>query len=199
MNIVHDADQVLRDLISFAEVAAKHSMEKTGSFPPTIFIDGIEGRVTYSPPARFLRVCQDDLAEIARECCVAYGAVAVVIAGEGWKVKNPIQRDSKVPNERLLNADDREEVVAFIGQTRYEKLNRVRPIIRSERGNFLGLGEGVCLQDSGAYIQDPDMLGTGFPDKECRGELKAELRKDGHRIDRAAWREGRRRGMELGM
>jgi hypothetical protein len=193
MKIEHDADKILRDLISCAEVAAKHSMENTGSFPPTIFIDGIEGRVTYSPPVKFLKVCYDDLAEIARECGAAYGAVAIVVAGEGWKVKTPHQRDNRVPDYNHSSPADCEEVVAFIGETRYEKIKMARPIIRSEDGKLLGMGADInILQDGGAYRHYADMLSKDFPDEKWREETKAELRKEGHHI-----KKGRERRVAL--
>jgi len=182
MNIEHDADKILRDLVSCAEVAAKHSIENTSSFPPTIFIDGVEGRVTYSPPIKFLKTCHDDLAEIARLCGLAYGAVAIVVAGEGWRVKTPHQRENPVPLVDHLNSADQEEVLAFIGETRFEKVKKVRPVIRSEDGNLLGLGMEINIQDRGAYRRYTDMLSKDFPDEECREYAKAELRKEGHHI-----------------
>ena len=189
MNIEHDADKILRDLISKAEVAAKHSMDKTGSFPPTIFIHGIEGHVAYSPPVKFLNASYDDLALIAGECSVAYGAIAVVVAGEGYKVRTPIQRDNRVPDPAQSTPEDREEVVAIIGETRYEKVKKIRPIIRTEAGNFLGLGEGINVDNPGAFSNYADMLSKDFPDREARECVMAALYKEGHRIkeEKARW------------
>jgi hypothetical protein len=183
MSTTKSNSEILADLITHARHTVTRWMKERGGFDHTIFIDGIEGRVSYSPPWHLRSECYDSLAEVARVMCAAYGAKAIVMAGQGgytyfqaWSGRevNPVELRIKGANE----------VVALVGETEGELQKLILPTLRSVDGRFRGFGSPVEIPDDDVSNYFHGHLDKIVDDKEERAYFKKLLHEDGHRIYR---------------
>jgi hypothetical protein len=183
MSTTKSNHEILADLMQYAQHTVTRWMRERGGFDHTIFIDGIEGRVTYSPPWHLRNECYDALAEVAREMCSAYGAKAIVMAGQGgrdyfeaWSGRevNPVEVRIKGANE----------VVAIIGETEGELQKLVLPTLRTVDGRFRGFGSPVEIPDDYVSRYFYGHLANIVDDKQDRDYFKKLLHEDGHQIYR---------------
>ena len=173
MQIEHDSAKVLDELMAYAGQYAKDRMEKQGYMPPTLFVEGAEGTIGYSPPLHLLNVCYDDLAEVGREMAIGYCAMAVVLAGEAWTTRTH-------PGVQRFVEQGQDECVAFIGESRFEKINKMLPIIRFQGGQFAGFDEAVIYREDEIHGRRAELMCYGVCDEKEREEMRRLLRRDGH-------------------
>jgi hypothetical protein len=173
MRTERDDETVLDELMKQGARTARKLMEWNGGFDRTILIDGIEGKVAYSPPLDLVNECFDHFPSVAREMAAAYGATAVVIAAE-----------ATLHDERgqLGNVGSKKEILSISGQTRDKCRHVVVPVIRSEDGNLKGFGEAIELPGENVSKYYANLIETELLDEETRKVAKELLREQGHRI-----------------
>jgi hypothetical protein len=168
----------LDDLLAQAEHYANHSMRNIGHLPPTLFLIGSKGPVIFMPESLADESDKNDFATTARLMCIAHAATACVMALEAWvKVAKPGEKFDET--ERPSEAFDRQEAVVLLGESRTGQKQKFLPIIRSDNGNFFGLGESdVPSMDemTGRFAQ---ILPTKVPDEGIRLVAKAMLKVKG--------------------
>jgi hypothetical protein len=89
-------------------------MRNIGHLPPTLFLIGSKGLVTFMPESLADEGEKDDFATTARLMCIADAATACVMALEAWiKSSKPGEKfdETEPPSE----AFDRQEVVVLLG------------------------------------------------------------------------------------
>ncbi len=168
----------LDDLLAQAEHYANHSMRNIGHLPPTLFLIGSKGPVIFMPESLADESDKNDFATTARLMCIAHAATACVMALEAWvKVAKPGEKFDET--ERPSEAFDRQEVVVLLGESRTGQKQKFLPIIRSDNGNFFGLGESdVPSMDemTGRFAQ---ILPPKVPDEGIQLVAKAMLKVKG--------------------
>lgn len=134
----HDPEQLVA-LAAQAKDYALHMMRTTGSVPPTVIADTEEGYVFCMPTALTDNDAKDRFAEVAKLFAVACRAQALVMILESW-VRLPDKNGHLDPSVRPSEATDRREMVALLMEDEADSATLLVPIIRSEQGEFAGLG-----------------------------------------------------------
>ena len=168
----------LDDLLAQAEHYANYSMRNLGHLPPTLFLVGSKGPVMFMPESLADESDKDDFATTARLMCIAHAATACVMALEAWvKVAKPGEKFDET--ERPSEAFDRQEVVVLLGESHTGQKQTFLPIIRSENGNFFGLGESDLSSMDEMKGRFAQVLPTKVPDDGIRAVAKAMLKVKG--------------------
>jgi hypothetical protein len=168
----------LDDLLAQAEHYANYSMRNLGHLPPTLFLVGSRGPVMFMPESLADESDKDDFATTARLMCIAHAATACVMALEAWvKVAKPGEKFDET--ERPSEAFDRQEVVVLLGESHTGQKQTFLPIIRSDNGNFFGLGESDLSSMDEMKGRFAQVLPTKVPDDGIRAVAKAMLKVKG--------------------
>ena len=183
MSTTKSNSEILADLMKHARHTVTRWMKERGGFDHTIFIDGIEGRVSYSPPWQLRSECHDSLAEVAREMCRAYGAKAIVMAGQGGNTYFEAWNGREV-NPVELRIKGANEVVALVGETEGELQKLIMPTLRSVDGRFHGFGSPVEIPDADVSNYFYGHLEKIVDNKEERAYFQKLLHEYGHKIYR---------------
>ena len=168
----------LDDLLAQAEHYADHSMRNIGRLPPTLFLIGSKGPLMYMPESLADESDKDDFATTARLMCIAHAATACVMALEAWaKFAKPGEEFDEM--EPPSEAFDRQEVVVLMGESLTGRQQKFLPIIRSDNGNFFGLGESDVPAIDNVKGRFARLLPTKVPDEEIRAVARAMLKVKG--------------------
>lgn len=132
--------ETLDDLLAQAEHYANYSLRHSGRVPPTLFLIGADGPAMFIPQNLADDQAKDDFATTARLLCIAHAANACVLTLEAW-MKCAKAGEKLDMTEPPSEAFDRREVVVLMGEGRGRLKQKFLPIIRSDNGNFFGLGE----------------------------------------------------------
>ena len=179
----------LDDLLAEAEHYAEYSMRNIGRLPPTLFLVGSKGLVMFTPESLADDGDKDDFASTARLMCIAHAATACVMALEAWvKYAKPGEKFDET--ERPSEAFDRQEVVVLMGESQTGRKQKFLPIIRSDNGNFFGLGESDMPSMDEMKGRFTQLLPTRAPDKGIQEVAKAMLKVKG--VGQAKGGAGRR-------
>lgn len=167
----------LDDLFVLAEDRANYYLTPDGRMPPALFLIGSAGPMIYTPE-HFDDVEDRELfAEHSRLICIAHNATSIVMAVEAWIKVVKLDEDfdlTELPSEAL----DRKEIVMLLGESRDRHEQKCLPIIRSDNGNFFGLGEPeTSSQDQmeGRFVRIlPKNKSTPKQRLLARAQLKAD-------------------------
>jgi hypothetical protein len=173
MKTERDDETVLDELMKQGARAAKSLMEVNGGFNQTILIDGVEGKVAYSPPPHLVNYSCDSFSCVARDMAVAYGATAIVIVAEATMFEEC---------KKCRNVESQKEILSILGQTHDKCRQVVLPIIRSEDGKLDGFGEAIEVPASAVSGRYANLIETEVLDEETRRVAKESLREEGHHI-----------------
>ena len=173
--------QTLDDLLAQAEHYANHSMRNMGRVPPTLWLIGADGPVTFIPENLADDGAKDDFATTARLVCIAHAATACVMALEAWS-KSAKPGEVLDMTEPPSEAFDRREVVVLLGESRDGQKQKFLPIIRSGNGKFFGFGESELPGMDKMEGRFAQILSPKVPDDEMRLVVKAMLKVKGVKV-----------------
>ena len=168
-----DADKLVA-LASQAKHYAAHMMRTTGSVPPTVIADTSEGLIFCMPSNLANEAAKDRFAEMAKSLAVAYDAQAIVMVVEAWArmASADGKLDTVTPPSQ---SPDRMEVVALILEDASRTGNDMLPIIRDERGNFVGFGDSQVPKFTSATGRFAGLMPKHRPDASEMAKAKALL------------------------
>jgi hypothetical protein len=164
----------LEPLAAQARDYALHMMKTTGSVPPTVIADTVEGFVFCMPSALADEAAKDRFAEAAKLFAVAYRAQALVMIVEAW-VRLPDSRGQLDPTIRPSEAADRKEVVALMLEDGSVSATRLIPILRDSNEAFTNLGPDTPLQTGEAEGRFSKLMPRHKPSAEDCAKAKRTL------------------------
>jgi len=168
----------LDDLLAQAEHYAHYSMRNIGRLPPTLFLIGSKGPLIYMPESLADESDKEHFATTARLMCIAYAAIACVMALEAW-VKFAKQDEKFDETEPPSEAFDRQEVVVLMGESHTGHKQKFLPIVRSGNGKFFGWGESDAPPIDEIKGRFAQLLPIKVPDEGIRLVAKAMLKVEG--------------------
>lgn len=154
------------------------AMKVTGACPPTLFMQGIEGKAAYSPSKFTDERAKDQFAETARLMCLAQGAKATVFVSEAWlrmATEDEMLDLSRPPSQY----PDRQEVMIMMGESRNGNMHKILPIIRSDNGQFLGFVDKPAIATDEVQGRFANFLSAELPDERTREQAKILLEAKG--------------------
>jgi hypothetical protein len=162
----------LEGLMEEAEFYALRCMKGRGSCPPTLCLDGAEGRAMYHPVGRSSEQAKDEIAAVGRLLGVAHGAEATVMVSHASMKRNGEEVALGLPSKA---ASGEEEVVLLLGETRRGHVVKMLPVLRGGDGKFLGFGEGTRRENEEVKGRFSDFLTKEVPNQAMRENAKMEL------------------------
>jgi hypothetical protein len=168
----------LDGLLAQAEHYANFSMRNIGHLRPTLFLIGAKGPMMFMPESLADESEKNNFATTARLLCIAHAATACVMALEAWaKFAKPGEEfDATEPPSE---ACDRQEVVVLLGESHAGQKQKFLPIIRSDNGNFFGLGESDVPAIDNVKGRFAQLLPSKMPDEGIRAVARAMLKVKG--------------------
>jgi hypothetical protein len=163
--------QVLADQ---AERYARHMMSGAGSVPPTVIADTPGGFVFCMPATLEDAAAKDRFAHLARLLAVAHGAFALATVAEAWvRVAKPgATIDTQI---RPTDAPDRLEMVVVMLEDGDRHANRMLPIQRDAKEEFVGFGESRMVEFGAAEGRFARLMPQHPPTASEVAAAKAEL------------------------
>ena len=170
--------KTLDDLLAQAAHYAQYCMKNSGRMPPTLFLLGTDGPLMFLPGNLADENDKDAFATTARLVCIAHNAWACVMALEAWiKCAEPDEKlDMTEPPSEALN---RQEVIVLMGEDRKAQKQKFLPIIRSDNGNFFGLGESEVPEMDKMTGRFAQILSPKVPDEPTQELVKTMLKVKG--------------------
>ena len=170
--------KTLDDLMMAASDYAEFCLRNSGRMASTLFLIGIEGPMMFLPPPLDGEEEKGNFANAARLMCLAYNASASVIAMEAWlKTAKPgEQLDMTVPPSE---AEDRQEIVALLGEERGGHRHQFLKIVRSDNGKFFGFTDADLPETDRVAGRFAQILPPTAPDNVMQTLAKAIMAKSG--------------------
>lgn len=166
------------DLMAAARDYAEFCLRNSGRMASTLFLIGSEGPMMFLPPPLAGEEEKDNFANAARLMCLAYNASASVIAMEAWlKTAKPgEQLDVSVPPSE---AEERQEVVALLGEERGGHQHHFLKIVRSDNGKFFGFTDADLPETDRVVGRFAEILPPTVPDNAMQTLAKTIMAKSG--------------------
>jgi hypothetical protein len=134
---------LLNQLINQGKTHAEINLRRDGNVPPVLFGHTTDGEFMLMPPKFDDVPNKNQFAFIARLHCLAHKTKGVAFVSEVWVApESPDELPDTPPCESLLR---REYVMVSVETADGSAQQILLPIIRSDAGNFFGLGEPEML------------------------------------------------------
>lgn len=167
--------KAIDELMDKAEMYANKAMTQNGNVPPCLFIHCDDGIAAFKQQDPSNVEGKDTFAGNARMLCAAHGAVATVLVSEAWVrwTKTDARLELSVPHSELC---DRQEVVLFLCESRFDKVQKMVRIGRKEDGKFIGFDQTPKISYGPIEGRFGQLLSPMFPDQEERTQAKNILK-----------------------
>ena len=165
------------------DLFVKHSMQTLGHVPPTIFIHGENGKAMFGPQKLPDDRSKDEFVALSRVMCIAHKADATVLVTEAW-MKSAKKGEKLDLKKQPSQYADREEVVIMLGETRAGCQQRILPMLRADKGKFVGFGEERKIDAEKIKGRFANFIPRIAPDEQNRTMAKLVLKKLGIDIER---------------
>ena len=134
---------LLNQLINQGKAHAETNLRGAGSVPPVLFGHTTDGEFMLMPSMFDAVPHKNEFAFVARLHCLAHETKGVAFVSEVWVApESPDELPDTPPSESVF----RQEYVMISVETADGSAQQILlPIIRSDAGNFFGLGEPAML------------------------------------------------------
>jgi hypothetical protein len=164
------------NLMDRARFHADEALHCGGEIIPTLYLQREDETCTGYSLARFSED-NAELVSVARQMCMAEGAVAAVICTGAW-----MRRDSDSREEKSLGTAGRppkDEAVILLGESRERNFQRVLPILRMDDGQYFRFDQGFDLEKEDWENRIENILTPKAPTEEAQREAKSQLEAKG--------------------
>ncbi len=153
-------------------------MRITGSVPPTVIADTVDGFIFCMPSGMPDEAAKDRFADVARFLAIAHNARAIVMVAEAWvRVAVPgIQLDTDTPPS---HSPDHQEMVVLMLEDQTRSSTDLLPILRDTSGVFREFGQSPALNFTSTTGRFTGLMPKHVPGADEVAMAKAELLKLG--------------------